>query len=69
MKYYRVKPEYDQEPIWNGKGRQIGFLIANELYTPNEYGKLNVLRKEQKLEPIFVSQKDTYKSFGARFEC
>lgn len=69
MKYYRVKPEYDQTPIFNGSGRQIGILIANELYTLNEYGKLNVRGKEQKLEPIFVSQKDTYKFFGARFEC
>lgn len=69
MKYYRVKPEYDQTPIFNGRDRQIGILIANELYTPREYEKLNVPRKEQKLEGIFVSQKDTYWFFGARFQC
>ena len=43
MKYYKVKPEYDNKTRYKwrcGHGVSDGILIANELYTEKEYQKL-----------------------------
>lgn len=68
MKYYKVKSKYHGTAIWNDTGRMIGELIENELYTPAEYAKLNVVGKAHIFEEIECSRKRTYWCFGARFE-
>lgn len=44
MKYYRVKPQYDNKVRykWNNhrQGVPDSILIANELYTPKEFERL-----------------------------
>jgi len=66
MKYYRVKPQYDQKMQLNKQGKYAGFYIANELYTEKEAAR-------QYLNPAFmelveISKKKIYWFFGARFE-
>lgn len=69
MKFYKVKKEYDQTPLYKiGKKKMYyySFLIANELYTDAELRQFNV-------DPIFfdvveIPKNKTYWSFGARFE-
>ena len=71
MKYYKVKPEYDNVIV----SKKNDILIANELYTVKELRKL-----EKKLEgkarakfylmfdPVEISKRQIYWFFGARFE-
>lgn len=70
MKYYRVKPEYDNKTryTWDnhGRGRSNGILIANELYTPAEYRK--IANYAGWFETVDISPKNTHTFFGARFE-
>ena len=41
MKYYRVKPEYDNTRLLNRAKRTFdGILISNELYTVKEWERL-----------------------------
>ena len=69
MKYYRVKPEYDNKTRykWNNKRQGVphSILIANELYTPKEFEKL--ANCPAWFDTVEISRKRTYFSFGARF--
>lgn len=69
MKYYRVKPEYDNKKRyqWNNhrQGVPDGILIGNELYTPAEYKKL--ANCPAWFEEVEISRKKVYFFFGARF--
>ena len=69
MKYYRVKPQYDNKTryIWNNKRQGVAdsILIANELYTPKEFEKL--ANCPACFDAVEISKKRTYFSFGARF--
>lgn len=68
MKYYRVKPEYDNytKYVWRyNQGVSDGILIADELYTPTEYKKL--ANYHGYFEEVEISKKKIYWFFGARF--
>lgn len=72
MRYYRVKPEYDNVTKYtaknNGAVKADGILVANELYTPAEYNKLcKHLNGSWMFDIIDISRKKTYWFFGARF--
>lgn len=77
MKYYRVKPQYDNKQlcvIKRGKYVNCGdILIARELYTIKEWEK--VVKNHvfgcapaDCVEAVEVSKRKTYLFFGARFE-
>lgn len=61
MLYYKVKLECDQKKRHDGS-----ILIANELYTPWE--KRYFVISDQDVDPIHISKRSVYFSFGARFE-
>lgn len=63
MKFWKVKPEYDQAK----KGVRGGILIANELYSKAEREKLYLI-PERCFEVVELDARQTYKAFGARFE-
>lgn len=68
MRYYRVKPEYDNKTryVWRyGQGVPNGVLLANELYTPAEYRKL--ANYYAWFEEVEVPKNRTVIEFGARF--
>jgi hypothetical protein len=61
MKYYKVKPEYDQR---RKPGKKYDIYIENELYTPAEL-------RRQELNPAYmdiveIPKNRTYHFFGAR---
>lgn len=65
MKYYQVKPQYDNKVLTNSD-----FLIGQELLTTNEFNKLS--RKvgnglESMVNVVFTSSHNTHWAFGARF--
>lgn len=63
MKYFKIKPEYDQH--WrNNKPGEI--LIANELYTENEAARYNI--KPYMYNVIEIPKSKIYWMFGARFQ-
>ena len=84
MKYYKVKPEFDNVVI----SKNFDILIANELYTVKELRKLekmyanryNYTKTEKELEgkararfylmfdPVEISKRQIYWFFGVRFE-
>lgn len=69
MKYYRVKPEYDNIIRYlNKNGRCVpdSILIGNELYTEIERSKL--ANRKQMFDVIEIPKNKTFFSFGARFE-
>ena len=70
MKYYRVKPQYDNKTryTWNNRHQGIsnGIIIGNELYTPCEFKKLAMCPAW--FEVVEVSKRNIYFFFGARFE-
>lgn len=70
MKYYRVKPQYDNKVRykWNNhkQGVPDGILIANELYTPKEFERL--ANCPAWFEVVEISKSNIYFCFGARFE-
>ena len=76
MKYYKVKQCFDNTNYYRNKIYQ-GFLIGGELLTPAEYKAIKdcvVLRPVKAnitncFERVEISQRNIYKSFGARFEC
>lgn len=61
MLYYKVKSEYDQRQRRDGS-----ILIENELYTPREKEYFAI--SDQAVDPVQVSKRSVYFSFGARFE-
>ena len=68
MKYYRIKPEYDNAHLL--KRTFDGILIGNELYTVKEWERL-VLKyrvSEAVCDIVNISPKETYWFFGARFQ-
>lgn len=60
MKYFKVKPEFDNKPRLDGS-----ILIANELYTEREVKRFGI--PTCRLDSVEVHPKDTYFCFGARF--
>lgn len=71
MKYYKVKPQYDNETRYKWKcGHMVrvsdGILIADELYTEREYKKL--ANYSGYFEEVDINKNDTYLFFGARFQ-
>jgi hypothetical protein len=77
MKYYRVKPEYDNKQLLT-KERGIyvnrGYsLIAKELFTVKEWEKIckkHVFRRSlaECVELVEIPKTKVYWFFGARFE-
>lgn len=65
MKYFRVKPEYDNKKRISTKGRIEGIYVANELYTEAELKKYIV---QNIFEAVTIPKTKTYWFFGARFE-
>ena len=70
MKYYRVKPEYDNVTRYklNPHGGCVpdSVLIGNELYTETEHSK--IANRSQMFDVVNISKNNTFFSFGARFE-
>lgn len=70
MKYYRVKPQYDNKTryTWNNHHQGIpnGIIVGNELYTPCEFKKLAM--RPAWFEVVEISKREVYPFFGARFE-
>lgn len=66
MKYYRVRPQYDQFPQ-NPAIRDGNILVANELYTEKEFNKLPYVYAGA-FEVVDIPKTRTYHMFGARFE-
>lgn len=69
MKYYRVKPQYDNKVRykWNNhrQGVPDSILIANELYTPKEFERL--ANCPAWFELVEIPKSKIYFYFGARF--
>ena len=76
MKYYRVKPEYDNKRLLKfhrGGGLEFdGILVGKELYTVKEWVKLcnthlmgDLLNAVEEVE---IKKSRVYWFFGARFE-
>ena len=69
MKYYKVKPENDNRFVCDiNNKRIITTLVANELYTENEYNKKGLSIYVNYFDVVNISNKRTYFFFGARFE-
>ena len=60
MKYYKVKPEYD-----NKRRSDNNIYIANELYTEKEVEKYHI--NKSYCDIVNISKSETYFFFGARF--
>lgn len=73
MRYYRVKPAYDQQPrIKNHKYRikrkMDGIFVANELYTAGELDKFYLTQEQENwFEPVIIPKNKVYWFFGCRF--
>ena len=74
MRYYRVKPEYDQKQRiknhkYKIKRKPDGIFVANELYTAGELDKFYItLEEEHKMfEPVVIPKNKVYWFFGCRF--
>lgn len=69
MKYYRVKPQYDNKVRyrWNNHGQGVpdSILIANELYTPKEFERL--ANCPTWFDVVEISKSKIYFCFGTRF--
>ena len=70
MRYYRVKPEFDNFRLWRN-GKYAGILVANQLYTEKELEKRRVLFcrrvRFDMFERVEVPKNKVYWFFGARF--
>lgn len=70
MKYYRVKPQYDNKTrykySYHGQGVPNGILVSNELYTPKEFEKLAMCPAW--FDIVEIPKNKIYWFFGARFE-
>lgn len=66
MNYKKVKPESDQV---RKPGKRHDILIKNELYTYDEFTKLNVTPEfaAKHFDTVIINKNKTYFSFGARF--
>lgn len=72
MKYYRVRPEFDNKQV----ACDGYYLVGNELYTPAELRGLetrykayyrNPMNFSRMFEEVEVSKRTVYFFFGARF--
>lgn len=72
MKYYKVRPEFDNKRVT----RNGYYLVGNELYTPAELRRLetrykayyrNPMNFSRMFEEVEVSKRTVYFCFGARF--
>lgn len=70
MKYFRVRPEFDNVTRYrlNKHGTCIpdSILIGGELYTASERSK--IANRSQMFDTVEVPKNKTFYSFGARFE-
>ena len=66
MKFYRVKPEYDQT-YKNPHVHDCDILIANELYNEKERSKMKYV-SDRCFDVVDVPKNETYFCFGARFQ-
>lgn len=70
MKYYRVKPEFDNVRRYKLTARGVcvpdSVLIGNELYTEIEHSK--IANRKQMFDIVNIPKNKTFFSFGARFE-
>lgn len=62
MMYYRARCDAYDYFSENG-------VVLNELLTKREREKRVPYIQDCVFEPVHISQRNTYKSFGARFEC
>lgn len=74
MKYYKVKPEFDNRRFLTKKSKTKIYellLIKNELYTPKEFERMKRIYgdrvKDEYFDLIEVSKRSIYWMFGARF--
>lgn len=81
MKYYKVKPEYADTQVTKidryGRIKIDRYLVANELYTPYEFHRMNIGATYRKagikddtviFDIVEINKNTTYWFFGARFE-
>ena len=66
MKYYRVRPQYDQFPQ-NPKVRDGNILVGGELLTEKEFNELPFVYAGA-FEEVDIPKNETYWCFGARFQ-
>ena len=66
MKYYRVRPQYDNFPQ-NPKVRDGNILVGGELLTEREFNELPFVYAGA-FEEVDIPKSQTYMCFGARFE-
>jgi hypothetical protein len=70
MKYYRVKPDFDNVTRYklNRRGACVpdSILIGNELYTSVERSK--IANRRQMFDVVNIPKNKTFVCFGARFE-
>lgn len=73
MRYYRVKPEYDQKQRiknhkYSIKRKPDGIFVANELYTAGELDKFYLTKAQDNwFEPVDIPKNKVYWFFGCRF--
>lgn len=74
MRYYRVKPEYDQKQRIKNHNLKIkrkpdGVYVANELYTVGELEKFYLTQEEELncFEIVIIPKNKVYWFFGCRF--
>lgn len=73
MRYYRVKPEYDQKQRiknhkYSIKRKPDGIFVANELYTAGELDKFYLTAAQYNwFECVIIPKNKVYWCFGCRF--
>lgn len=73
MRYYRVKPEYDQKQRiknhkYSIKRKPDGIFVANELYTAGELDKFYLTNAQDSwFERVEIQKNKVYWFFGCRF--
>lgn len=72
MKYYRVKPQYDNKPRYKYKRADLiprkpaGILFSGQLFTVKEFEKL--ANDPSQFDVVEINKNKTHKILGARFE-
>ena len=73
MRYYRVKPEYDQKQRikdhkYSIKRKPDGIFVANELYTAGELDKFYLTNEQYGwFDVVVIPKNKVYWFFGCRF--
>lgn len=76
MKYFRVKPEYDNKSIcycYRGYYKNLTYLVGRELYTAKEWAKIVKqhvfgFNPSDAVDEVEIPKNKIYWCFGARFE-